>query len=218
MRLYYCAITKLEDLRGAEYLSPGRRQRLSRYLRQDDRMRCLLAGLLLRAVFGKEKYKRIAVDGCGKPYLAGDDFFSLSHSGDYVILAVAGCRVGVDIEKLVSSAGFLEADCLTDKERAWLSAENSDRAFFELWTGKESVMKATGLGFRLSPKSVDVAPATRGFYNVLGKDWFLQWRDFFDCSLCVAAEEEEAIRFVPLDPEELLAAIAENAPLAHSGG
>lgn len=79
-------------------------------------------------------------------------------------------------------------------------------------------MKATGLGFRLSPKSVDVAPSARGFYNVLGKDWFLQWRDFFDCSLCVATEEEEAIRFVPLDPEELLAAIAENAPLALSGG
>lgn len=128
--------------------------------------------------FWRKNYKRIAVDGCGKPYLAGGDFFSLSHSGDYVILAVAGCRVGVDIEKVVSSAGFLEADCLTDQERAWLSEENSDRAFFELWTGKESVMKATGLGFRLSPKSVDVAPSARGFYNVLGKDWFLQWRDF----------------------------------------
>lgn len=74
MRLYYCAITKLKELRGAEYLSPGRRQQLSRYLRQDDRMRCLLAGLLLRAVFGEKNYKRIAVDGCGKPYLAGEIF------------------------------------------------------------------------------------------------------------------------------------------------
>lgn len=101
-------------------------------------MRCLLAGLLLRAVFGEKNYKRIAVDGCGKPYLAGGDFFSLSHSGDYVILAVAGCRVGVDIEKVVSSAGFLEADCLTDQERAWLSEENSDRAFLSCGRGRRA--------------------------------------------------------------------------------
>lgn len=199
MKLYYCNITQIKDLHGAEYISSKRRERMQRYLRQDDRIRCLAAGLLLRAAFGEEKYKQISTDFYGKPYLPGDVFFNLSHSGDYVVLAVAPCEVGVDIERVTPYSKSIANKCFTAAELEWLSEQACNQAFFKLWTGKESVMKATGLGFRMPPESFQILPMSCGIHSIAGKHWFLQWCSLPEHVICLATATEQSIQLLPLN-------------------
>lgn len=177
---------------------------MGRYLRQEDRARCLTAGLLLRAVFGAEKYGRITEDTYGKPQLPGEDFFNLSHSGEYVVLAAASCEVGVDIEQVVPCPELAVSQCLTAAERQWLAGQTCSSAFFRLWTGKESVMKAEGLGFRMSPESIQVLPVSNGVHSVAGKSWFLYWCSLPGYVICTASAEKQPVRLLRLDWDELL--------------
>lgn len=101
----------------------------------------------------------------GKPYFEKLPwYFSLSHSGDYVLCAVSGREVGADIQKIQSAdvmklakRFFSETECRA-LERCE-SSEDRQRLFFEFWTRKEAWGKLTGEG---------VAP-------VLGRD--MQGRD-----------------------------------------
>jgi len=204
MELYYCNIAELSDLRGTEYLSPKRRERMSRYLRHDDRARCLAAGLLLRAVLGMEACGRILQGPCGKPYLPGGAFFNLSHSGDYVVLAVSAAEIGADAEQITPYSESVAQKCFTAAELKWLSQQDDDQAFFRLWTGKESVMKATGLGLQMPPESFQILPVSDGAHRIGGRDWFLHWFSLPGHEVCAATATEQPVRLLPLDRTALL--------------
>ncbi len=97
----------------------------------------------------------IVRDEHGKPQLTGalrEWHFSLSHSGGWALLALAqGQPVGVDLEwprprrRLLAMAQRFftaaEADALHS-----LAEEERLRAFYSLWTAKEAVLKAAGVG------------------------------------------------------------------------
>lgn len=89
----------------------------------------------------------------GKPYLDNVPglFFSLSHSGDYVLCAVSDREIGADIQQERKEQGErIAGKYFTESEREWyLSAETeTDRKsrFYRLWAAKEAYMKLTGLG------------------------------------------------------------------------
>ncbi len=104
----------------------------------------------------------------GKPYLAspagGSLHFNMAHSGGRIVCAFSRCEVGVDVEALAPDivspelieAVFTPADMQT---LASLSREHGElRAFFAMWTLKESYIKATGLGFSADLQSFAVHP------------------------------------------------------------
>lgn len=137
---------------------PERMQKISRLTREEDRLRSLAAGLLLCEVLGAPK---IFYGEGEKPYIPGGPHFNLSHSGDYALLAVDDGPVGVDIEKWETwfenewpalSASFHE------NERAALSENGtpSAKAFFDMWTLKESYVKMLGTGFSVEPSGFAV--------------------------------------------------------------
>lgn len=204
MKIYYCSIAQIKNFHAAKYLSAKRRERMQHYLRHEDRARCLAAGLLLRAVLGAEKYARIAAGPYGKLYLPEDIFFNLSHAGEYVVLATASCEVGVDIEKITPSSAWCAPQCCTPAELAWLTEQGCDYAFFRLWTGKESVMKAAGLGFRLPPDSFQLLPVECGSHFIAGQSWFLQWHSLPGHVICTAAAEKQPVQLLQFSWEELL--------------
>lgn len=88
----------------------------------------------------------------GKPYLKDSPFcFSISHSGEYVLCAVAGEEIGADIQQHRSCNGRKLADrFFSERERAVLEQAFRDRAgeeeFFRLWVRKEAYGKLTGGG------------------------------------------------------------------------
>jgi 4'-phosphopantetheinyl transferase len=101
----------------------------------------------------------------GKPSISGSSSelrFSISHSGDFALVAVArGREVGVDIEKIRED---VETDKLAERffseaERiaiGRLVTEQRVPAFFRCWTCKEAFLKAQGVGLSRSLSSFDV--------------------------------------------------------------
>lgn len=187
-KVYILDINFILDLQGKELLTPERRERMGRYLRRADQARCLGAGLLLRTAFGAEKAAQIVTDPLGKPYLPGGPYFNLSHSGDKVVLLVADRPSGVDIEEIAPWSEAVARKVYTPKEQAWLKKQAGDGAFYRLWTAKEAIMKALGLGFRLPPESFEVCMEEETPNPVLGSPWYLQWREIDGHMLCWAVD------------------------------
>lgn len=88
----------------------------------------------------------------GKPFLAEEEnfFFSLSHSGDYVLCAEAPFEIGADLqlcEKEVKPG--MAQKLLTEREYEAYTALpelEQKKAFYFAWTIKESGCKLTGKG------------------------------------------------------------------------
>jgi 4'-phosphopantetheinyl transferase len=99
----------------------------------------------------------------GRPAVAsGSPDYSVSHSGEWVVLAVVGSgRVGLDIEhgRPLADVVPLANRTLTAAERAEFEAvPDASRSawFYRVWTRKEAVLKATGQGLDGDFGRVDV--------------------------------------------------------------
>lgn len=117
--------------------------------------------VLLRSALGKAtgvapEALRFRYRKGGKPFLPGGPPFSLSHSGDSVIVAVgtggpAGGRVGVDVEvvrPVRRMAAVVRRRFAPEESTWWAQAPPARRvaAFFQVWSRKEAVAKALGGG------------------------------------------------------------------------
>jgi 4'-phosphopantetheinyl transferase len=164
----------------AGLLDDVERQRWSAYRREADRERflvgCALAKTVIAACTG-QRPAEVSLDRtcrlCGQPHgkpavRGGGPEFSVSHSGDLVVVAVATAPVGVDVEQLDERARELGGGdpvtlarmVLAEEERAALAAvdpEGRARAFLVAWTRKEAVTKAQGDGVRAPFAEVVVA-------------------------------------------------------------
>lgn len=188
MKLYICDIRGLLDLPGIELLDESRRNRVYRYRRLEDQARCLTAGLMLRSVFGEDDVSCMTVSQLGKPILPNGSCFNLSHSGNKVVLLADERPVGVDVEYITPYSQSVAKKVFTATEQNWLGCQATDEAFFRLWTGKESIMKALGLGFHLPPESFEICPDA-GISNIAcGQTWYLHWLALDLHIICTAAE------------------------------
>jgi len=196
MRLYLIAITELagRQEQGLALLPPVRRSRALRYLREEDRLRCLAGGLLMRHLLGVREDGQLVENSHGKPLLAGrGPQFSLSHAGKYAVLAVGNCPNGVDIERTERMKPAAAKRCMTPEEYALFARTDRPEAFFcTLWTGKESVMKGTGLGMRLAPQTFSLLPLEAGEYLIRGGRWFVRWHSLNDGYIIAFASQEPA--------------------------
>jgi 4'-phosphopantetheinyl transferase len=103
----------------------------------------------------------------GKPELHDSALrVSLAHSGDVALVAVASRReVGVDVEPLRAGTETwsLSSHALTDAERAQLDALPTSRrseAFLWMWTRKEALLKAVGVGLAVDPRLIELEGQT----------------------------------------------------------
>jgi phosphopantetheinyl transferase len=83
--------------------------------------------------------------------------FNLSHSGDCIAIGVADTDIGVDIERLrpMPHADEVARHVFHPEELHWLAHQpDALRAFFRLWTLKESLLKAVGTGFSVPPRQI----------------------------------------------------------------
>ncbi|MFR9675904.1 4'-phosphopantetheinyl transferase family protein [Streptomyces sp. TR06-5] len=170
-----------EHVRDAEahtrLLDAQERDRAAAFARPADRHRYLVAHVALRRLLGERLgvppqdvvTTRQPCQGCGgphgRPVVPGDPVhFSLSHSGDLVMIALAETPVGADVEEVPElrtvddTAGMLHA-----AEHSALSALDGARrpaAFARCWTRKEAYLKATGAGLTedLSATHVGAGP------------------------------------------------------------
>jgi 4'-phosphopantetheinyl transferase len=159
-------------------LSPPELHRAQRFCFEKDRIafiqfRGILRSLLAFYLDAPPAALEFSTSSHGKPSLTGpqnppDLRFNLSHSNPFALYAFARSHeVGVDIECLRPLADWAPVAELvfTQREKAELAAlppEKKLPGFFNGWTRKEALLKATGMGFACEPKQIEVslAPGT----------------------------------------------------------
>jgi 4'-phosphopantetheinyl transferase len=175
-------------------LVPGEHARAMRFVQARDRWLFVLGRALvrygLRERFGIA-HARLHVPRGGKPALDperdGIDF-SLSHTRGYVACAFGrGCDLGVDVERydrVIEVEGMARSYFAAPERDLLNRADPSERGevFLRLWTLKEAVVKATGMGLALDLDAFAVAldpPQLKTSTPELGDNrlWQLhQWR------------------------------------------
>lgn len=130
-------------LSDAELEKSGRflnRKDMERYIASRYSLRHILSGFVLHSPasiqFGTSGNKKPAVDGIE---------FNISHSGNLILIAVSRTAVGIDVELVVPDFDFslLLDSSFSARERLGIS---SPFGFYELWTRKEALLKASGEG------------------------------------------------------------------------
>lgn len=128
-----------------------------------------------------------------KPYFKDypDIRFSLSHSGDVIVLAMGKTEVGVDIEQVKPR------DYLSIANRHFSAAEvaqiNSLEDFLSLWTKKEAYLKLTGEGLSGLSNAEVVKPL-----EYLGQSVVLTPIDVIDGCIGAIAAPAQPIIIEPL--------------------
>ena len=103
VQIYYQLIRDIViDEQLLSMLQPQRRKQLFSFRLESDQKRCAAAGLLLwKHIYHKHpEHFTVSYNASGKPSVANAPFFNLSHSNDFVMLAISDTPVGCDIEKL----------------------------------------------------------------------------------------------------------------------
>jgi 4'-phosphopantetheinyl transferase len=145
--------------------------RCSRLRSTELRSRFAVAHGTLRHVLGRYlgvpgSHVELERQASGKPRLKDESFvFNLSHSGGVAVLAIAaGGKLGVDVElvRAMPDASDIARSNFSLRETAEFLAlpdRSRSRGFFNAWTRKEAVVKATGDGLSLPLDSFDVSLA-----------------------------------------------------------
>lgn len=128
----------------------------------EDRQRSLLGELIVRK-FYREKLALEEFDleynEHNKPFLKGyhHEYFNISHSGNHVVVAFSDQNVGVDVEKMGKDRREIAERFFTVREIQQMHAcptqDSQIHFFYQLWTLKESYMKAIGKGMTMSLSS-----------------------------------------------------------------
>ena len=142
-------------------LSSDEQQRAERFRFPHDSHRFIASRGILRALLGRylqipPEQLQFCYGTSGKPALSNDRAngltFNISHSEDLMLCAIARCGcVGIDLEYLrpVNNLEDLTQRFFSAQEHAAIHALPSAsrlRAFFQYWTCKEALLKATGEG------------------------------------------------------------------------
>ncbi|EST55797.1 4-phosphopantetheinyl transferase [Brevibacillus panacihumi W25] len=167
-------------------IAPEKRLRVHRFHRQADAYRAVLADVLIRSIlaqsFGLSNEQiSFQVTRYGKPFVEQlpDFHFNLSHSGDWVVCATSNAPVGIDIEHIrpieidVAKRFF---SCIEYEDLLAQPREEQLAYFYDLWTLKESYLKALGMGLSKPLNSFSIR-RTEGekFHLVLQSKELLSW-------------------------------------------
>lgn len=202
-----------QEARAVAWLDGSERERRQRFLHDSPRSRFTLCRAALRSMLCAElgcrnEHLSFETSEHGKPFarIRGLDApvsFNVSHSGAHGLIAVSPRgRIGVDIEVRSSrpNLGLLAESVLTPEEQAELAAIRGDRklrAFFRLWTFKEALSKAHGMGLSLDVTRFEVPPAMRrgersGVFRFAGlseSEWRLDNLSSADFAAALAHEQ-----------------------------
>lgn len=185
MKLYITDIENISLDRTNE-ISSQRAEKVARYKKADDKRRCIAGGLFIKKFLGDEK---ISINSYGKPMAENGVFFNISHSGRYVIFAIANSPVGCDIEKVRVVSQKLGKIVFCDNELESIRiSQDKITTFFDLWTKKESLLKCIGEGFHKNSKSVDVS---KNFATDNSIDYHFKLWHFSDYTIAVCSGSED---------------------------
>lgn len=179
-----------------EILSESEKHKAQSFNNKLLRDRFILVRAILRQTLAKYLQKEpyeltFETSEYGKPYLTyGAVHFNLSHTADYLMIAVANfADIGIDVEiiKPRSNLTGLATRCFSTRELYdWQQLQTAQKteAFYRLWTKKEAFVKAVGRGIALGMEQCEVNLPPSGQLRAIpaeygtAADW--QITDLFD--------------------------------------
>lgn len=187
-------------------VSPEKRQRIDRFIRREDATRTLVADVLVRSIICNQygvhnKEINFSHNDYGKPLVQSlpSLHFNVSHSGDWVVCAVDTAFVGIDIEQIKSIDLDLAQRFFAQQEYDDLMQRYPDERviyFYDLWTLKESYIKALGKGLSIPLNSFAIRRRSDGYgFSIQGESgpavYFKQYDIDRDYKLSVCGTSSE---------------------------
>ncbi len=138
-------------------MTPAEIARANRFYQSKDHNRFIISRGALRNILAKylnQKPREIEFElgENDKPCIKNNGQlnlnYNLSHSGDWILLAISSHEVGADIEFVNPNFGYDEVlnDNFSTDEVSYIKEKESRARFFNLWTRKEALTKATAQG------------------------------------------------------------------------
>ena len=153
-------------------------EKYQKHKRETDKKQELIAGYLLKEYLGVENDAQLVMNKNGKPMLVdARKHFNLSHSGKYVVLAIADERVRPYHEATAKKIFSNEIQNAMSE----LCGEEKDRIFTQLWTELEAKLKVKGIGF------------SKEWENEKAKEYFIETRCIDEYYVSLATEEKISI-------------------------
>ncbi|MBU3188240.1 4'-phosphopantetheinyl transferase superfamily protein [Clostridium bowmanii] len=138
-----------------------------RFKYKEDLLRTCVGKMLTRtkmcSILGiSNKNLKFFTNTYGKPYIISNKgiYFNISHSGDWVVGVVSSEEIGIDIEMNLDVQPDIVDTCFTKNEKVYVYFENkngSSSRFYEIWTLKESFVKALGKGLSIPLDNFEIS-------------------------------------------------------------
>lgn len=193
LKVYYAGFSLVRE-RGDYPLSEYRRAQLIRMRPPYARRAAIGAELLLFHALSEvcpdvTLPPDIITNQHGKPHLRGGEVqFSLSHSGHLVAAALCDEEFGLDIQEKAEYNPKLVARFFSADEQLYIeNSADRDVAFTEIWSKKESYIKAIGTGLSTPLNSFSVLDKSGFYYTTL---------DGYALSVCIPGVTEPQVEFV----------------------
>ena len=170
----------LDYLLASSFLSEENLTELSRYKLEETKKEKAVSMILKNKYVGE-----YSVNEYGKP-LSENCYFNISHSKGYVVFIKDTIPIGVDIEKVRPAEDDLKNYISSKEEKEYIK---SDKAFYEIWTNKESLTKCLGTGIKEKIKDIPSIPINdKKVYK--GKTYRSITREYLDTVISVTRENE----------------------------
>ncbi|SEN94312.1 4'-phosphopantetheinyl transferase [Mucilaginibacter gossypiicola] len=196
-------------------LLPDEINRAGRYYQEKDRQRFVMSRGALRIILGRylgqqPEDLRFDIGPNKKPFVKTTGAtvnYNVSHSDEWVTIAVSKTGVGIDTEKIDRSFAYKEilADNFSEDEISFINQNNPEEKFILLWTRKEAITKLTSQGLDERLKDIPSLDGNHQINNKIinsSKEIKLITFKLDDNNLATLAYESEdqvAIRFYDID-------------------
>jgi len=143
--------TETEVQRMLPLVSAQRREQALRYKHTFGQLCCLKSWLMLFENVEMSRFRDVEwkYNQHGKPFIEGAPYFSISHCKEGIAVAINDTPIGIDIEGIRHADEDLIKRVMNEEEIRLIANSQeltANRTFTRLWTRKEAVVKAQGVG------------------------------------------------------------------------
>lgn len=129
-----------------------KQEKIKKYKSEKEIKMSIIGEIILKELLKKNynlNYNRLIfkTNKNGKPFIANSNvFFNISHSKEYIIVAISNNPIGVDIEKKRKISNNMIKYITNESEKNYiLSSKDFLNTFFKLYVLKEAYIKMLGL-------------------------------------------------------------------------
>lgn len=166
-------------------------------------------------------YIKFSVNKYGKPHLDDNPnfHFNISHSNNKIVCVTSDNRVGIDVQHIVPICLDLARKFFTNQEYLQLISKypyhKRLEAFYDIWTLKESFIKAVGKGLHIPLNTFNLAKDDKLISSMYFEEsfyYFMQYDtiDHYKLSVCSTSPDFTS-HVVHVKPEELISYFLQNS-------